>query len=68
MLIGRVVDTARALMEAVTMDDSGKLIGAIYQGGNGGLLSNETIMCADEVRRMLDLWDASEAARRMAGD
>jgi hypothetical protein len=44
-----LIKAAQALVDAVTFDDSG------YQGrgGNGGLLSRETIRKADELRQVL---------------
>lgn len=45
-----LVAKARKLVEAVTFDDSGFQ----GQGGNGGLLSRETIRAADELRLSLD--------------
>ena len=40
---------AEAVVEAVTLDDCGKLIGQIWMGGNGGLLSNDTIKAVDKL-------------------
>jgi hypothetical protein len=48
-----IVTLSRALVDAVTMDDSGMMVGTIWQGGNGGLLSNDTIKAADRLRRAL---------------
>ncbi len=44
---------AKALVDAVTLDDSGMLIGQVWVGGNGGLLSRDTIKAADELRKVL---------------
>ncbi|SHE66301.1 hypothetical protein SAMN02745157_0660 [Kaistia soli DSM 19436] len=41
---------ARALLDAITNDDSGQM----GRGGNGGLISRETIRTADELRLALD--------------
>ena len=45
---------ARALLDAVTFDSDGIMVGMVRQGGNGGLLSNDTIRAADELRQALD--------------
>ena len=52
-----VVAQARALVAAVTQDDSGQLIGTIWVGGNGGMLSRETLRVADALRLALDVHD-----------
>ena len=44
---------AQAVVEAVTIDDSGQMIGQIWQGGNGGLLSHTTIRAVDKLRSTL---------------
>lgn len=45
----RLAGAARALLDAVTFDDSGEM----GRGGNGGLISRETIRKADELRLVL---------------
>ncbi len=50
---------SRALVAAVTSDDSGQLIGTQWVGGNGGLLSRETIRVTDQLRLALDAYDQS---------
>jgi hypothetical protein len=47
IILDDIVKLSRALVDAVTMDDSGMMVGTIWQGGNGGLLSNDTIKAAD---------------------
>lgn len=50
------IDLARAakdLLDSVTFDDCGAMIAGKYQGGNGGLISRETIQKADILRRVL---------------
>ena len=49
--------TARALLAAVVQDDSGQMIGTQWVGGNGGLLSRETLRVADQLRLALDAYD-----------
>lgn len=45
---------AKALLDAVTFDDCGMMIAGKFQGGNGGLISRETIQKADALRRVLN--------------
>lgn len=45
---------AKALMKSVDFDNSGAMVGGQLQGGNGGLISRETIKAADEMRKALD--------------
>jgi len=52
-----VVTQARALVAAVTADDSGMMLGNQWVGGNGGLLSRETLRVADPLRLALDAHD-----------
>ena len=47
---GQVVSQAADLVQAVTFDDSGNM----GKGGNGGLLSRETIRKADTLRLTLN--------------
>lgn len=47
---------AKNLVEAVSSDDTGKLIGGQWVAGNGGLLSRATIAAADELRLELARW------------
>lgn len=51
--MGKVEAAAKALLDSVTFDDCGALIGGKYQGGNGGLISRKTIEKADDLRRAL---------------
>ncbi|QDZ10554.1 hypothetical protein [Devosia ginsengisoli] len=48
--VGQVVSQAGDLVQAVTFDDSGNM----GKGGNGGLLSRETIRKADTLRLTLN--------------
>jgi hypothetical protein len=45
--------TAKELVDAVSFDLNGALIGGKWMGGNGGLLSTVTLAKADDVRRAL---------------
>ena len=54
------VDSLRAkaknLVDAVSSDDTGKLVGGQWMAGNGGLLSRATIAAADALRLELAKW------------
>ena len=52
-----ILSKARALVDAVAFDDNGKVIGTHLVGGNGGLLSRETIKTADALRLALSACD-----------
>lgn len=41
------------LLEAVQRDDSGALVAGIWMGGGGGLLSRETLVAADMLRKAM---------------
>lgn len=47
--VAHLVEKAHALVQGVTFDDSG----IQGRGGNGGLISRETIRKADELRMVL---------------
>lgn len=57
-----VADEARKLAEAVSHDDNGSMVAGVWVGGNGGLLSRETIRAADRVRLALNALDQVEEA------
>jgi len=44
---------AKALVDAVQRDDTGAMVGGEWRGGNGGLLSRDTLKAADGVRKEL---------------
>lgn len=44
---------AKALIAQIAIDDAGTLVGGQWLGGGGGLLSRDTLMLADAVRRLL---------------
>ena len=52
-LLATLVIDAKALVDAVQLDDTGQMVGQMWVGGNGGMLSRETIREADKVRRLL---------------
>lgn len=55
--IERLKLAAKELVEAINFDDNGALIGGKWMGGNGGLLSRETLEKADAVRRAINAFD-----------
>lgn len=48
-----IAKAAKALLDAITFDDCGSMVAGKFVGGNGGLISRETIRKADELRRAL---------------
>lgn len=44
---------AEELVNMISRDENGELIGGQYVNGNGGLISRETNMKSDEVRRAI---------------
>ena len=55
---------SETLVDAISFDDNGALIGGRWMGGHGGLLSEDTRKKADAVRRELSrLQSAREADR-----
>ena len=51
--VTKALALAQVLVDRVALDDSGRIVGQQYQGGNGGLLSRETLFAADALRREL---------------
>ena len=54
----KVIAMARQLLAAVTYDSDGIMIGGQRQGGNGGLLSIDSIKAADQLRLALEALDS----------
>lgn len=54
----RLAAATKALIDAICFDLNGALIGGKWMGGNGGLVSRETIARADEARRALAALEA----------
>ncbi|WP_337183834.1 hypothetical protein [Shinella sp.] len=48
-----IATAAKALLDAITFDDCGAMVAGKFVGGNGGLISRETIRKADELRRAI---------------
>jgi hypothetical protein len=42
---------AKALVDQIQLDDTGMMVGQVWVGGNGGMLSRDTIVMADDLRR-----------------
>lgn len=60
----RVVARARDLLARVTYDSDGITIGHQRQGGNGGLLSTDSIKAADQLRLALEAHDNAPEVQR----
>lgn len=43
----------QALIDAIDFDNNGAMIASEYRGGNGGLISRNTIRAVDALRRAL---------------
>lgn len=52
-ILDRLKQAAQDVIDAIALDDTGRLIGGKWIGGNGGLLSRETIAKSDALRRAL---------------
>ena len=48
-----VASRAEALLKSVDFDQHGTMVAGQYVGGNGGLISRDTIKAADELRKAL---------------
>lgn len=58
-----VIAKARELLATVTYDSDGIMIGNQRQGGNGGLLSIDSIKAADQLRLALEALDRQLEAK-----
>lgn len=54
-----VIARSRDLLERVMIDGRGKIVGGQLVGGNGGILSCETMRSAEQLARALGEFDAS---------
>ena len=52
--IAAALTAAAELLERVTFDSDGVMVGFMRQGGNGGIISNDTLRAADALRLALD--------------
>lgn len=57
-----VIARARALLASVIFDERGVMVGGHLVGGNGGLLSRDTIIAAEHLDRALDAYDAARSS------
>jgi hypothetical protein len=51
--LASILKAGKVLVDAVSFDDCGALIGGRFMGGNGGLISRQTIEKADALRRII---------------
>lgn len=58
--------SVKALLESISFDDNGALIGGKWMGGHGGLLSEETRKKADDVMRELQALETGRQ-KKMGG-
>lgn len=49
----RLIDAAKELVASIDFDVNGILLPKGWHGGNGGLVSDQTIQKADELRRAI---------------
>lgn len=49
-----------AVIAAVDFDNNGAMIAGQFKGGNGGLLSIETIRAVDQLRLAVNTWKAQQ--------
>lgn len=52
-----MVAAAKELVDSVSFDENGALIGGKWMGGHGGLLSRETHQKADKLRRAIAAYE-----------
>ncbi|MET3925587.1 hypothetical protein [Devosia sp. 2618] len=64
----QVITRARTLLDAVTYDSDGIMIGHQRQGGNGGLLSRDSLKAADQLRKALDALDSTPITKEVDGN
>ncbi len=50
----RLIKAAKAVVDAIDFDNNGRRVGSVFQGGNGGLYSLDTLKAADELRRAIN--------------
>jgi len=62
-----LVADAEVVVDSVTMDDQGKLIGQIWMGGSGGLLSKTTLRAVDKLRKTIMAIKASSGGSAVPG-
>lgn len=60
--MSELLKKAKALVDQIQLDDTGMMVGQTWVGGNGGLLSRETIVMADALRSEIRAEEAKAAA------
>ena len=63
----RFIKAAKAVVDAVSFDVNGILLPTGFHGGNGGLVSRETIAACDELRRAIAIAEVGRAALAQEG-
>lgn len=58
--VTRLIAAAKDLTDAVSFDDNGRMLAGKWQGGNGGLISRDTITKADAVRRAVAAFETEK--------
>lgn len=58
--VTRLIAAAKDLADAVSFDDNGRMLAGKWQGGNGGLISRDTITKADAVRRAVAAFETEK--------
>jgi hypothetical protein len=58
--IGELIHTARELVDQLSFDENGAMVGGKWMGGNGGLISRETTAKADALRRALSVLEETK--------
>lgn len=51
--VERLAKAAKELVDAISFDEHGRMVGQTFMGGNGGLISRDTLAKSDAVRRAL---------------
>lgn len=63
--LNAVLAAAKALLSSLSFDENGILLGQTMAGGNGGLISRETNVNADALRRALNRFEARVVVREV---
>jgi hypothetical protein len=59
-LVSELKIAARELLDSVSFDENGELIGGKWMGGHGGLISQKTHQKADTLRRVLSRFEEGQ--------
>ena len=59
--VDSLVAKAHALVDAVTFDENGAMVAGQWVGGNGGMISRQTIIAAHALRLELSGWGTGQA-------